>query len=381
MHIAMITDGVSPMVIGGMQSYSANLARHLARAGATVDLLHPTPTPADGATDLLPAEKDRVKLHYIPWPMPRRYPGHYAVELREYSRHARRTVAELRPDWVYVQGLCGEAFVMNRAAGSPPVAVNLHGLEMFQPARGLRAALEHRLLRPLARRSARNADICISLGGRLTQLLESVGVSPSRIAEIPVGIDEEWITREPNHTSPRRRFVFVGRHERRKGLAELNDAARKLSATHQFDLEIVGPIPLDDRLDASGITYHGEVRDRETLRRIVSEADVLVCPSHAEGMPTVILEGMARGLAIIGTRVGAVEDLVGPDNGWLIEPADPHHLYWAMRSAIEAPEDRLLGMKRASIARISNKFTWTSIAEKTLRALEHGPSPDRSLTL
>ena len=378
MRIAMITDGVFPMVIGGMQSYSANLARHLARAGATVELLHPTPGQTAAATDFFADEQDRVKLHYVPWPEPRRYPGHYPAELREYSRRAKRMVDELRPDWIYVQGLCGEAFVLERAARSAPVAVNLHGLEMFQPVRGIRAALEHRLLRPLARRSVRNADVCISLGGRLTQLLESAGVSSSRIAEIPVGIDEEWITSEPKPVSPRRRFVFVGRYERRKGLPELNDAARKLSATHHFDLEIVGPIPPEHRIAASGITYHGEIRDREKLRSIISEADVLVCPSHAEGMPTVILEGMARGLAIIGTQVGAVEDLVGPGNGWLIEPADPHRLYWAMRSAVEVAEERLLGMKRASVARISTRFTWTSIAEKTLRVLEDGPSPDRS---
>ena len=33
--------------------------------------------------------------------------------------------------------------------------------------------------------------------------------------------------------------------------------------------------------------------------------DVLICPSYSEGMPNVIIEAAARGLAIIATNVGA----------------------------------------------------------------------------
>ena len=375
----MITDGVFPMVIGGMQSHSANLALHLARAGAIVDVIHPTPGPATEAEAFFADEADAVRLRYVPWPRGRRYPGHYPAELREYSRHAKRLADDLRPDWIYVQGLCGDAFLAGREGGAPPVAVNLHGLEMFQRAPGVRTAIEQRLLRPLARRAVRHADLCFSLGGRLTPLLVSIGADPSRIAETPVGIDDDWVTSDARPPLPLRRFVFVGRNERRKGLRELDEAATRLLATHHFELELVGPIPPERQNTSPAFTYHGAVHDRKKLRAIISAADVLVCPSHAEGMPTVILEGMAAGLAIIATRVGAVENLVGTDNGWLIEPGDSHRLYWAMRAAIETDDADLLGMKRASVARISNRFTWTSIAEKTLRAMEEnstkGPRP------
>src|SRR5688500_14882230 len=173
----MITDGIFPMVIGGMQSYSAHLALHLARAGAKVEIVHPSAGPALEAAEFFDDQFDKVKLHYVPWPAPGRYPGHYPAELREYSRRAKQIVDALRPDWIYVQGLCGDAFVTRRVPGGAPVCVNLHGLEMFQPARGVRGALEQRLLRPLATRSVRGADVCISLGGQLTALLESVGVA------------------------------------------------------------------------------------------------------------------------------------------------------------------------------------------------------------
>ena len=41
MRIALVTDGISPLAIGGMQTYSTNLARHLAEQGVQVDLYFP----------------------------------------------------------------------------------------------------------------------------------------------------------------------------------------------------------------------------------------------------------------------------------------------------------------------------------------------------
>ena len=47
--------------------------------------------------------------------------------------------------------------------------------------------------------------------------------------------------------------------------------------------------------------------------------DVLVCPSWSEGLPNVILEAMANGLAILATNVGATNILINEKTGWLLE--------------------------------------------------------------
>ena len=48
----------------------------------------------------------------------------------------------------------------------------------------------------------------------------------------------------------------------------------------------------------------------------LDECDVLLLPSLSEGMPTVVLEAMARGLQIIGSDVGAMnvleDELIAP---------------------------------------------------------------------
>ena len=57
MRIALVTDGVFPLAVGGMQGHSANLARHLARQGAEVTLYNvPGWTASTGPSDTGPTK-------------------------------------------------------------------------------------------------------------------------------------------------------------------------------------------------------------------------------------------------------------------------------------------------------------------------------------
>jgi uncharacterized membrane protein YqjE len=89
----------------------------------------------------------------------------------------------------------------------------------------------------------------------------------------------------------------------------------------------------------------------------------------SEGMPTVILEAMARGLVVIASDVGAVDELVSADNGWLIPPGNPDALKDAMTAALALNAQELEDKKRASIAMVSSRFKWTQVAELTTSAL------------
>jgi glycosyltransferase involved in cell wall biosynthesis len=64
-------------------------------------------------------------------------------------------------------------------------------------------------------------------------------------------------------------------------------------------------------------------RDSDEIAKHLAAADVFVLPSHWEGQPIAVLEAMASGLPIMGTRVGAMPDVVrdGTD-GLLVEPHD-----------------------------------------------------------
>ena len=97
---------------------------------------------------------------------------------------------------------------------------------------------------------------------------------------------------------------------------------------------------------------------------LLDQCDILVAPSHSEGMPNVIMEAMARGMAILTTRVGAIESVVGTDNGWFVEPGNPDDLRRCMQEILTSERSDIDAKKKASSARITG-FTWDRIAAIT----------------
>src|SRR5207248_2325567 len=74
--------------------------------------------------------------------------------------------------------------------------------------------------------------------------------------------------------------------------------------------------------------FVGKVAD---VRPLLRGADLLVRPSINEGMSNVVLEAMATGLAVIGTRTGGLQEQVQDGvTGVLVPPGDAGALAAAM---------------------------------------------------
>ena len=68
---------------------------------------------------------------------------------------------------------------------------------------------------------------------------------------------------------------------------------------------------------------------------------MLVQPSRADNLPLAVLEAMAAGLPVVGTRVGGIPELVvDGETGVLVEPEDPPALAEALDSLAASPELR-----------------------------------------
>ncbi len=160
-------------------------------------------------------------------------------------------------------------------------------------------------------------------------------------------------------------FVFIGRNERRKGVYELNKAIRQIQGL-DFEFHFIGDIPEAFRIQAPNIHYHGVLKEREAITAVMQQADVLVCPSYSEGMPNVILEGMASGCAIIASDVGAVNIQVDTSNGWLIKPGYVSELKEALKNAIGMPKEKLLKMRKDSIEKVKDRFLWENVIKLTI---------------
>ncbi|MEL6629431.1 MAG: glycosyltransferase family 4 protein, partial [Bacteroidota bacterium] len=282
-------------------------------------------------------------------------------------------------DFIYAQGFTAWDLLQQKEKGRqlPPICVNLHGLNMFQMVYGLKAQLAGQMLKPFAKVQLQGADYVHSLGGKLTSILiEDLNISRDKIWEIPIGIDKNWLNSDSAWTdsiSPRRNFVFIGRYDRVKGIKELNKILGDLAKEYDFSMSFIGPIPESHQVEHPHIKYFGLIKEKERIQEVLKLSDVLICPSHSEGMPTVIMEGMANRCAIIATDVGAVAHQVDSENGWLIEAKDEVALRKALIEAIEVGPEVLRAKQIASFERVKS-FTWDRVIDQMLHFFQHHSS-------
>ncbi|MBB04269.1 MAG: hypothetical protein CML03_01895 [Pseudooceanicola sp.] len=376
MHVVLLTDGLFPNVVGGIQRHSALLARYLAEAGVDVTVFQLDPGISGEPVAIAPEPgvgAGTVSVESVEVPREDPLPGHYLRGRRKQSAAmlARYRSLGLTADFVYAQGLLGIAFAQARRRGAalPPLGVNLHGFEPFQRPADLKTYLKQRLLRPSICRRAREADLVFSFSGKIREIVEHrIGVPGDRIVEIPNGIEADWLCDAFGNRGGRRSLLFIGRWERRKGIEELTKAISETSDL-PYDIHFVGPIPEARKLALPHVHYHGTITDNAAMIGMIDAADALICPSYAEGMPTVILEAMARGLAVIATDVGATREIVGEDNGILLPDARPSVIEDALRTFVSWSDDALEQKQQASRGRASN-YTWDVVAIRTINAIQ-----------
>lgn len=95
--------------------------------------------------------------------------------------------------------------------------------------------------------------------------------------------------------------------------------------------------------------------------------DVFVMPSREDPFPLAVLEAMAAGLPVVGSRVDGIPEELGDAAGILVEPGDPSGLAEAIRSLVADP-----GLRRrlgeAGRARVEVEFSFERQAAGLERA-------------
>jgi len=343
--------------MGGMQRHSRLLAEHLAATGRIkLTVIHPH------TIGIFSQGSGIDEVHVPPIDTTR----FYLKELWAYSGRVASELDRLRPDVILSQGFCvwkGMHRYTSRLIMHP------HGLEMFQ---GL--TWKERLLgtpfRMAVRHMARRSRVVVSLGGKLTGLLRTaVQGSSARVVVIPNAVD---VPPEQPPTPPNLppRLLFVGRFAFNKGLDVLIEVARRLeredrSDMVRFDLAGDGPLLASIKADGlpSNVMLHGRVDD-DQLFELYRTCDAFVLPTRFEGMPTVVLEAMARSRPILVSDVGATAELVDERNGWLLPAGDAEALYRAVLDFLERSADQRQAMGVASYTRCHDEFAWPAVSSR-----------------
>lgn len=230
-------------------------------------------------------------------------------------------------------------------------------------------------------------DRVIFLYPELSKQAMSLGLRGSQVSVIPFGIDlreiEEIRRSLPKRSSLREQFkikenekiiLYVGRltNVKRPDLLIRLLALLKKNGYNNVKLIIVGTGPLMGYLKrlARLLKVHEDIRflgyvTEEKKWQIFSMSDIFVLTSTSEGLPRVLLEASAFGLAIVANGVNGIPYLLSnTQNGFLVY-RDRFENYVKYVSQLIDDEDLLLLMKEKGIRNIK-KFDWSIIAKKYL---------------
>ncbi len=261
-----------------------------------------------------------------------------------------------------------------RRAGKK-VIVHIHGAEYLSFYDGLGERGKETV-----RDFFRQADLTLALSEGWKRELES-RFPMKDCGTLYNGVDTGGLQAAKAIPSERRHsFLMLGRMGRRKGVYDLIDAAalavKKDPELHiclagDGEVEKVRAAVAEKGLGGS-ITVLGWISGEEKLERM-REAGTIVLPSYHEGLPMAILEGMAAGKAIIASAVGAIPEVVGEENGLLVQPGDVPALAEALLRCSSSPGfmERVSQVNVEKVRRIFDiRQTHRLLAEYYRRAAE-----------
>lgn len=357
LKILFCTDGIFPHAIGGMQRHSRLLLQELANNTAVeIVVVHPH------EQDIFTAHKNITEIHVKGIDKDK----NYLIECYKYSQRVYNVILK-HPDYiVYSQGL---SVWYKTAAIKNTVIVNPHGLEPFQ-AIGLKAKLTAIPFKIIFKYLFKHADYVISLGGKLTAILENNISDKNKIVVLPNAVNLPENIAIKNFTQELK-FLFVGRFEENKGIFYLLEAIKELNNSHiqnNYSFTFAGKGPLYSKClknyaHLHNVNFLGFVHDRE-LTELYKTCHIFILPTLYEGMPTAVMEAMSYGMPVIVTDVGATSELVDADNGFLIKAADKSALADAIKKMMNMSNTQLQQMALASLKKIKDKYTWTAVAQQ-----------------
>jgi glycosyltransferase involved in cell wall biosynthesis len=253
-----------------------------------------------------------------------------------------------------------------------PFTIRMHGPAEFQDCRGLNLHGKF----TSAQAVICTSDFCRSQVFRLLSHDEW-----PKIRVVRCGVDPAVFQPQPKQERPdsTTQFLYIGRLASVKGLPLLLHACRTLLDIHlPFKCTLVGDGPdrgtLEALRDRLGLREHvclvGAI-GQDRIQEYYDQADVFVLPSFAEGLPTVLMEAMAKELPVISTRVMGIPELVqdGVD-GQLIPPANAEPLANAMRQLAKDPQLRRQ-FGKAGREKVIAEYNFATNITKLARVLQY----------
>ncbi len=223
----------------------------------------------------------------------------------------------------------------------------------------------------------RIADTYTCVSGQSKNLLVNLGISKSRVFQLPNGIEPDRF--KPGKSKIDNMLLHVGRGVRTKGLSVLLKSLKYLEepvrlkiagpiGDIQYMNEIIGSNP-KQKVGIHEIEFLGYVTD-DKLLELYQTASIFVTPSLEEEFGIVNLEALSCETPVVATGVGGITEIVKDDiNGLLVPPNDPKKLAEAIRKLLKNKELRE-EYGRNGRRTVKEHFSWDSIAKQLIRIYE-----------
>jgi glycosyltransferase involved in cell wall biosynthesis len=352
-----------PPVGGGGATVSAQLCEHLVQSGHSVDVvtMRHKDLPHDEIVNgvrifRVPSYRSRVDICRT---------HEMATYMLGGRKHILNLARQNQYDIIHAHFIIPTgplAQYVHKHTGTPYL-ITCHGSDVpgYNPDR---FGLAHILLMPYWKKLVRSAMSLVSPSVSLADLMKR-HCPNLNITIIPNGYEGSAF-----NTGRRRNqsILLCSRLLRRKGFQYVIEAVKGLDLG--WDVHIIGEGPYRQKLEqlAQGsktpIIFHGWLdRDEPKFKELYETSAIFVFPSEMENFPTVLLEAMNAGCAIITSTAGGCPEVVG-DAGLLVEPKDVDMLRQTLLELIGSADKRTeLGQK--ALERV-HQFSWNSVTQKYL---------------
>jgi glycosyltransferase involved in cell wall biosynthesis len=368
MKVLIVTPDYPPD-IGGMAAHVYNLARTLKAHDheVTVAFLKPN-SPRDSVQDVDGVEVHTVRSVYKIGPVG------FSMSRFKARRVVNRLAKEKDVDVVHIHGHRGEALATKGLPRRIPVVGTMHSSRFLRDASTSEGKADvAKRISHLCVVTAPSREIC----GVVTALSLDAGAC----TYIPNGVDTERFhpgiaagsfTEELGVPDGNKVVLCARRIVEKNGVIYLAKAARQiLDANSDTAMVFAGTQDADygsktrTVLSEAGVldacVFTGSVPN-DRMPELFCRASVSVLPSLVEATSITALESMACGVAVVGTTVGGIPELIDSGtHGLLVPPADPDALAEAVTRTLK-DRDLAKTLGTAARARTVEEFSWNVIA-------------------
>jgi glycosyltransferase involved in cell wall biosynthesis len=304
---------------------------------------------------------------------------------RAFSEILQHAVHKFKPDIIHSHHLWIVSSMTRQLFPNIPMETTCHGsdLRQFQNC----PHLQERVLI-----GCRKIDVVMALSeAQKNEIIRFYNLSPKKIIITGAGYDDSLFYHDSKPNPNPVQLVYAGKLSNAKGVPWLLRALQSISSP-AWQLHLLGGGSGEEKKHClmlakelgERVRVYGALSQR-SLAKVMRASHILVLPSFYEGLPLVILEGLASGCRIVATDLPGTKEILGNFDNDLITLVSTPRLHFAdqpyredeysfeqhLKKAIQQQINAVSKCSQIDLSLIQDKldsYTWKGVFKKVREA-------------